>query len=94
MILLTNQQSRKRLFRIEMVRRYVKSLKRKRYQQTYKRFTKVRAKHMDLEDEAAELHRREIADKHLMRRPYHSEAEAQEWVRSIKSISKTNFNCF
>lgn len=63
-----------------MVKQYVKSIKSKRYSQTYNRFKKIRARHLDLADEAAELEACEIRDKNLLREHYINEDEPQEWV--------------
>lgn len=63
-----------------IVRSYIKQLKQKRYNKAYNRFKKVRAKNLNLEDEAIELQNREIADKNLLREYYYGEGESPQCV--------------
>lgn len=67
--------------RLLLIRMYCKDMKRKRYARAYKRFTKTRARNLDLIGEASVLQSREIEDKNLYRKYYYGPGEPIELVQ-------------
>lgn len=65
---------------MELIRGFLRELRRKRYARAFRRFSRIRSRKMDLANEAKELIRQEITDKGLDREYYYEEDEPNEFV--------------
>lgn len=80
---------------MQLIRGFLRELRRKRYAKAFRRFTVTRSRKMDLSNEATELMKREVFDKGLNRANYYEENEPDEFVSTytLKQIGRLKLRC-